>query len=298
MPDRNAASNISIASFDGDRKEPFRQSLFSIPCQAGDAVPVLISSLRGSAAPLKKRQLHLTSVEGDNHASHLVTYHKEPPSNESWSPIPFRKLPKQDAMIMSGVMEEFKRLMDGAFSEAKELPSLDSPSDIDVLCPKGDGKKAVAHPGNKYYSKLIEETVAHIRDKPDEDPDIVDTVSKAQEVVDLFLTSSLGILCSRIHIWCCLLLLLLRLQLQESSSSRFGVETANSYAKTTRIIQHGGILETLSPLARPFYASRKRRSKLLKIRRRRPKPLQPNPPSPLQPNPLLARGLQKLSKTS
>jgi hypothetical protein len=295
MSDRHAASNIiSIASLDGDRKEPCGRYIFSRPDQASrDAVPKLISSKR-SAAPLKKGLVHHSSFDDSNHASPLVTYHKERPSNDSWYPIPFVTSPKEDNMIMSGVMEDFKRLMHGAFSEAKELPGRDSPSDIDVLCPKGGGNNVVAHPGNKYYSKLIEETVEHIYDKPDEDPDIVDAVSESPRV-DLFLMTSLGIQCSHIRIWCCFLLL--RLQLQESSSSRFGVETANSYAKTTRIIRHGGILETPPPFARPFYASRKRISYLLKIRRRRQsrkrlKFHQPNHKKPA------GHGIQKLSKTS
>jgi hypothetical protein len=182
MSDRHAAPNISIASLDGDRKEPFRRSLFSIPGQARDAVAKPISS-KGSAAPLKKRQVRLTSIEDNNHARPLVTYHEDPPLNETWSPIPFQTSPEEEeGMIMSGVMEDFKCLMDGVFLEAKELPKLDSPSDIDVICPKGGGKKVLSHPGNKYYSKLIEEAVlAHICDKPDEDPNIFDVVSETQE---------------------------------------------------------------------------------------------------------------------
>jgi hypothetical protein len=181
MSDRHVASNTSIASLDRDRKEPFRRSLFSVPGQARDTVLELSASKR-SAAPLKKRQVHLTSVEDSKHARSLVTYsHEKSPSNESWSPIPFQASSKENDMIMSGVMEDFKRLMDGAFSEAKELLNLTCPSDVDVLCPKGGGKKVVAHPGNEYYSKLITEAVERICDKPDEDPDVFDVVSETQE---------------------------------------------------------------------------------------------------------------------
>jgi hypothetical protein len=186
MSERHATSNIRIASLDRDRKEIFRRSLFSLPpvhSTTRDAVPDLISAKR-SAAPLKKRQAHITtSIEDNDHASPpLVAYHEEPPSNESWSPIPFEASPGGGEMIMPDVMEDYKRMMlDGVILEAKELPNLDSPRDIDVLCLKGGGKKAVAHPGNKDYSKQIKEAVEHSCDKRDKGLDIFDLVSEIQE---------------------------------------------------------------------------------------------------------------------